>query len=505
MTSTGRVARLTALALATGTLVAAGAGTAGATSTQKTDYTASGGGSVIALTINMPSQLNPVLDAAGLPHALTQKLVLTGGAIRTADVKAIATSTLGADGNVVALSGLLDKSVTAEYGKPAPAPFTVLPAELTNALAGYGIHVRALELNSSAANPAVDGELSHSLSTVADLTVDGNGAVTALLQAVTAQVQAILATALGTATASQLQSLGPVSGGLQTVTNLVPNLLNSVTDTLDAATQGTTTPLTDAEKAAVQTVITQLNNLPNLLTSTVAAQSADTSLLKVGLIESEQKVTRAAGVVTSTSTNKLVGVSALGGLVTVDGLTSAATAALGNGFHKATADPGQNAILNADVAHLLQIKLGSDLGVTVSGLPAQLQPVVQGALDQISALLSGVLGATLTQTAVGPKTDTAEHASSSVSAAHLVVNPTLPGLNTPLFDKPILDIQFVPATADVKANAVVPPTVTNPAAAHSTPVFAPTGANFALTAPIAIGLLGLAVVARRRRLAHLGE
>ena len=56
----------------------------------------------------------------------------------------------------------------------------------------------------------------------------------------------------------------------------------------------------------------------------------------------------------------------------------------------------------------------------------------------------------------------------------------------------------------MKANSAVNPTITTPAAAHSTPAFAPTGANFALTAPIAISLMGLAVVARRRRLAHLG-
>src|SRR6185369_377051 len=109
MTSTGRVARLTALALATGTLVAAGAGTAGATSTQKTDFTASGGGSVIHLTVNLPAQLGDALKPLGVPMTLTQDIVLTGGAIRTSDVKAVATSTLGANGNVVALSGLLDK------------------------------------------------------------------------------------------------------------------------------------------------------------------------------------------------------------------------------------------------------------------------------------------------------------------------------------------------------------------------------------------------------------
>ena len=135
MTSTGRVARLTALALATGTLVAAGAGTAGAASTNtKTAFTATGGGSVIRLTINIPSQLAPLTGAVGLPQTLTQDIVLTGGAVRTSDVKAIATSMLGANGNVPVLKDLLNKSVVAEYGKPAPAAYSLLPQELKDEL-----------------------------------------------------------------------------------------------------------------------------------------------------------------------------------------------------------------------------------------------------------------------------------------------------------------------------------------------------------------------------------
>jgi hypothetical protein len=211
--------------------------------------------------------------------------------------------------------------------------------------------------------------------------------------------------------------------------------------------------------------------------------------------------------VTSTSTNKLVGVSVLGGLVTVDGLTSEASAKLGNGISQADADKGQNALLKVNVKDLLSAEVTNGLEATLASpvLPAEVVSAVNAALAQITTLLNGVLGATLTQTGLGEQIETPNHAASSVSAARLVVNPTLPGLGTALFDKPLLDVQFVPATADVvKANAAVPPTVTTPASAHSTPVFAPTGANFALTAPIAISLMGLAVVARRRRLAHLG-
>ncbi len=505
MTSTGRVARLTALALATGTLVAAGAGTAGAVNTQKTDFTASGGGSVIRLTINMPAQLADVLKTAGLPQTLTQDLVLTGGTIRTNDVKAIATSTLGANGNVVALSGLLNKSVTAEYGKPAPAPFTVLPQQLKDGLAGFGIHAKALELNSVANNPTVDGEVSHSLSTVANLTVDGTGVLDKILELLNVQIAAVLSTALGTQSASQTEAIGGVT---TTVGNTVTGLLGQVTDALDEASAGATGPTTDEVQAAIADVIDQLDALPGLLSGKIKSAAADTSLLKVGLIESEQTVKRAAGVVTSTSSNKLIGVSALGGLVTVDGLTSQASAKLGNGISKATADKGQNALLKVNVKDLLSLEVTNGLQAALGSpvLPAAVVTAVNGALAQITTLLNSVLGATLTQTAVGEQIETPDHAASSVSAARLVVNPTLPGVGAVFGTKPLLDIQFVPAAADVvKANSSVPPQrTTRPATTTAQPVMARTGANFALTGPIAISLMGLALVARRRRLAHQG-
>jgi len=507
MTSTGRVARLAALALATGTLVAAGAGTAGAASTDKTAFTATGGGSVIRLTVNLPSQLAPVTGAVGVPQSLTQDIVLTGGAVRTADVKAIATSTLGAHGNVPVLSSLLDRTVTAEYGKPAPASYSLLPQEVKDGLANFGVHVEALELNSKANNPTVDGAVSHSMSKVVGLTVDGGDTLGAILAALNAQLQAVLATTLGTATAGQTNSLGGVT---TTAGNTVTGLLGKVTTQLDALTNNQTAGLSQQAKDAVNAVVAQLNALPNVLTNTLKTAAADTSLLKIGLIESEQAVDRASGVVTSTSSNKLIGVSALGGLVTVDGLSSEASAALGNGVSEATADKGQNALLKVSVKDVLTATLGSNLGVDLTSnvLPPEVVSAVQQAVNTITGTLNQVLGATLTQTAVGKQIQTPDHAASSVDAARLVVNPTLPGLGTALFSKPLLDISFVPAEADVvKAQAIVPPriTTTNTPAKATQHQFARTGANFGLTAPIAITLMGLAVVARRRRLAHLGE
>jgi hypothetical protein len=498
MTSYGRVARLTALALATGTLVAAGAGSAGAASTTKTTYTATGGGSVLRLTVNLPVAL------PGIGQSITQDLVLTGSNVRTGDAAAAITSSiLGANGNVPLVSGLLDKSVRAEYGKPQPAAVNSWPD--TGVL---GITGKLLSLESKAGSPNVDGTVAHSLSTVTDLRIEGAGNLQAVLDALTSQLQTIVNQAIGTVGGSS--STGTVTAP---VTSTVSGLVNTLTAQLDALTQNTTAPLSDAAKQAVQTVIAQLDALPalllNQLTAKLQAASADTSLLRIGLIQSEQTVSRHAGVVTSDSTQKLVGVSVLGGLVTLDGLSSAATAVLGNGISKATPDLGRNGLLHAAInKDLLTVDVNNGLTAALgsSALPAEVVTAVNGALAQIGTVLNGLLGASLNQTNVGSNTATADKASSSVNAAQLVVNPAIPGLSSAA--KPLIDIQFVPSAAEVvKAQSVVNSTpVVTPAKAGSAPhALAATGAELPLTGAVAAALMGLAALARRRRAGGIAE
>jgi hypothetical protein len=98
----------------------------------------------------------------------------------------------------------------------------------------------------------------------------------------------------------------------------------------------------------------------------------------------------------------------------------------------------------------------------------------------------------------GTPVKTADKSSSSVSAAHLRIQPVG-------FAKPLVDVALVPATAEVvKAQSTTPTTVITPGKTTSRHQFAPTGANFGLTAPIAISLMGIALYARRRRLALQG-
>jgi hypothetical protein len=488
MTSNGRAARLTALALATGTLVAAGAGSAGAANTTKTTYTATGGGSVIRLTVNLPVAL------PGIGSSITQDLVLTGSNVRTGDLAAaVSTSILGANGNVPIVSGLLQKSVRAEYGKPAPAPVNAFPD-----LSALGITGKLLALKSSALNPNVDGEVAHSVSSVANLRIDGAGNLQALLDALTTQLSGVINQAIGT-----LPGGSSSSGTTAPVTSTVTGLLGSVTDQLNALTNNTTKPLSDAAKQAINTIIEQLNALPALLTAKLKATATDTSLLKIKLIESEQTITRHAGVVTSTADQSLVGISVLGGLVTVDGLSSSAAAALGNGISTATPKAvGSSKLLHVNAANLLTVDVTNGLTAALgsTALPPEVVTAVNGALAQITTLLNGVLGATLVGPAVTENITTADKASSAVSAARLTVNPTLPGLNKPLFAKPLVDVQFVPASAQVlKSEAQIKPQVT-PAKTISTTAFGPTGADLPLTGTVAAALMGVAYMVRRRRM-----
>ncbi|MDP9182019.1 MAG: hypothetical protein M3P04_04500 [Actinomycetota bacterium] len=504
MTSTGRVARLTALALATGTLVAAGASTAGAATTNKTIFTASGGGSVLRLTVNLP------IEVPGIGSSLTQDLVLTGGSVRTGDAAAaIGNAVLGANGTVPAVSALLDKSVTAEYGKPAPADVNAFPA----ALSALGITGDLLALTSRVNNPNVDGVTSHSKSAVANLRIEGAGSLQALLDALASQLTGLLNVPLPVSVPG-IGGSGSTGGtAVTSLTGLVTGLATQVTDLVDSSTSGASAPLTEPVKAALNQLASLLNALPAAIAGNIKATAADTSLLSVGLIQSEQTVSRAAGVVTSKSDNVLTDIKVLGGLVTISGLSSTATAALGDGISSASPKAvGDASLLHVNVADLLSVDVADDLKVLLGGslLPAEVVTAVNGALAQVTAALNGLLGATLTGAKVTQNIETADKAAAAVSAAHFEVNPSLPSLGgaapTALFAKPLVTVDFVPAQAQVvKAQSAVPPVVITPGKAGSTPSFAPTGANFGLTAPVAVALMGLAVVARRRRLAHVAD
>ncbi len=482
MTSNGRVARLTALALATGTLVAAGAGSASAATTTKDVFNAAGGGSVLHLELNLPVALPNIGDK------ISQDLVLTGSNVRTSSftspAAAVTKSILGANGNIPVVSAALDKALTATYGTPNPASQGTFPA---NPLISGGV----LQLTSETANPDVAGQVAHSLSSVANLRVEGAGNLQAVLDALTAQLTTVLNGVVGTL------PTGAPAQQVAGVTTTVTDLLGSVVTQLNTATNGAAQPVKDA----VDAVIAELNALPTLLAQQIKLKTADTSLLSVGLIQSEQTISRTADVVTSHATNKLTGISALGGLVTVDGMTSDATASLGKNVSDATAN-GTSSVLKVNVADLLSVDVTGKLTAVLGGsaVPAAVKDAVNAALATVTGVLNSALGATLSGPVAGAPVKSADKSSSSVDAAHLRIQPVG-------FAKPLVDISLVPATAEVTkiaAQQVTPPTVVTapPAQAISLPR---TGANLPLTGAAATALLGLAMVARRRRLAHLSD
>lgn len=127
------IARLTALALATGTLAAAGVSPATAASTTTTDrvFDAVGAGSVLRIELNLPAEVPGLL-----PRKVVQDIALTSGAVRTgAAPQAVGSSAIGRDGNVALLQGLLAGSAEATLDAPsseyALASFPSNPLGLT--------------------------------------------------------------------------------------------------------------------------------------------------------------------------------------------------------------------------------------------------------------------------------------------------------------------------------------------------------------------------------------
>ncbi len=477
--SKGHLARFTALAVATGTLVAVGSAPAGA-ATVNTDriFSAASSGAVLRVEINLPAGVPGVV-----PQHIVQDIVLSDGAARTGDsAAALANGFLGQNGNVSALQGLLDgkaqSSLSTADGNYALADVPANPLGLTGG---------ALKAVSKVANPNVDGVISSSSSSIASLELKGSGALGAVL----APVEAVLSQALGV-TAAGPAAAPAGSSPVAPVTTTVSEVLGTALDALDEVTSDASAPVSDQTRAAVETLTATINGLLADLNTQVLNISASDSLLDVGLVESTQQVTRKAGTVTSQVSNKLVGIDLLGGLVTVDGIESNALASLGNG---GASDADANAtILRAKVGDLVSLELADTLRAQLGGavgdaLPADVLGTVNDAVAQVTTLLTSTLGLqNPTQSTVTEKA-TADEATAAASAAVLVLDP----LRTPA--TPLLRIGFVPAEASVKAQSVT----STPVTPTTVPVSLPrTGGDEALAA-IAFSLIGGALVLRRRR------
>jgi hypothetical protein len=487
----GRVGRLTALALATGTIVAASTGVAGASAADNRQMTATGTGSALKITINLPEAAATVLGTS----FIQQTISLTDGKVSTVGLPAAETTAVLGKGNIPAVSELLAQATQASLGGKLEDSRNDLPAIDT-----AGIKATLLPLTSKVADPSkvTNGVLSKSSSAVAHI---GVTLPLSAAKSVTAPVSAVLDTALNAA-----------NGTASTATGAVSSTLNTAIGTLNSASQDQTAPLTATAQAAVDGAVASLTGTLNSLTSTLTGLSGATTLVSLDSITSDQTISRNGAALTSDVANTVKNINVLNGLVKVEAVTSQATATAGGapGTAKATTNAP---VFKVDVADGALTALLDQNGLNVTSgvtgpLPADLQNTVNGALNTVNGLLNQVAGIDV---AIGEGKTTAApdgtSAAAGVATTVLTVDPEilhgkLNGVSTGVAllpaDKKFLQLELVSANAAV-ANRVV--------AAPTTPTVAPkslprTGGSLPLGVAATV-VLGAALVLRRRRTAEV--
>ena len=491
MAVSGRVGRLTALALATGTIVAASTGVAGASVADTRQLTADGKGAALIITINLPAAAAGVLGTS----QIKQTISLTDGKVSTIGLPSAQTTAILGQGNIPTVSDLLALSTNAALGGKLEDSKSS-PLNINQ----NGIKVNVLPLSSKVGNPTLEGTLAKSSSAVAHVSV---AAPLAAVNAVTAPVTAVLDTALGT-----------VNGTASQATGTVAETVNTAIDTLNAATQNKGTAVTAPVQAAVDTAVDTLNNTLTGLTSTLTGLSSATTLLSLDSITSEQTISRKGAAVTSNVQNTVKNINVLNGLVKVEAVTSEATATAGGtaGTAKAAAAAP---VFKVDIANGALTALLDQNGLNVAGtvgsaLPADLQSTVNGALNTVNGLLNEVAGVDVAiskgQTFEAPDgTAAAAEIASTVltvdpPALHGVVAGQSTGVALLPADKKFLTLELVSAKAAVANRLVAAPQ--NPTAPEAPKALPRTGGSLPL-ATLATVILGAALVVRRRRTAQV--
>jgi hypothetical protein len=477
----GHLARLTALAVATGTLVAVGAAPAGAATAPDSQMTASGTGSALKLTINLPAAL------AGTPLGKTieQTISLTDGTVSTVSGPLASTTAVLGKGSTPVLSDLLNRSTSA-----------ILTGVREQTSAAYnidqaGLKLSVLPLVSKVADPELDGVLAQSSSGVARVSLAG--LALPQLAAVTAPVADALETALGTVGATG----GTAAGAAGTVTGT----LNGAINTLNGATQNTAAPVTAPVQAAIDTAVGTLTETLTDLTGTVGLLGSATDLITLDSVISDQVISRKGSQVTSTVSNAVKNINVLNGLVKISAVESAATAVAGGTPGSGSAST-KAPVLDVSLADGALTAIVDETGLNVGGtlgdaLPANLEGTVNGALDTVNGLLAETIGLDV-QIGKGATSVSPDGTSSAaaVNATTITLNPLgiaeLLGAGTEF-----MKLELVTANAAVGSQLVAAPVEQAPI--EAAPVSLPrTGGEQALAA-VAFVLVGGALVMRRRR------
>lgn len=467
-----RGARLTALALATGTLVVASTGSAGAAPVPVPDvFGGHATGTAVRLEINLPQAVN--LPVVGDITSLIQEISFVEGNTAkgvTPTTTSVAKAVLG-NGNVVALSDVLGLSVESSLSGKQSASDAILAQDLGLLQVGVG------QLTSSVAPDSATSALtSASSSSLASLRV-GLGSLTDSLPL----------------KADLMEVVETLNSTVDTAQGTVNAAVTDALTVLDEATQGATAPVV----AQVEAVKEQLTTLLDSLQNTIGNLSADTDLVRLSLLESTENITRAGSMVTAKATSSVGGLSILGGLVSVDAVKTESVSSA-NGVKGSAAADTLTTILGLKVADVLDLKLTSE-GLEGTVLGNALPDVAKDAVQDVIQAVNGVL-ATAGVQIVNGATDTAvdpagKFARSSSQGVGIVVNPLKAA-------KPLVSVQLVPAGTAVNAAhlakppaKVTPPTIKTPT---KTPL-ARTGVELPLLAVFGTGLAGVALVARRRR------
>ncbi|MHB8451988.1 MAG: hypothetical protein ACYDAQ_16310 [Mycobacteriales bacterium] len=478
--STSKGARLTALALATGTLVVAAASGAGA-ATNVQQFSAQAGGSALNLSVYLP------VDVAGLTvnHHFDLSISLTNGVATLNGVTKVAnTSATLASTTSSILGALVDKNTSASLSSPSESTSILGPETLPAGLGSVALGPVSSSVG-SLTNSALVARSSSALDAIT-LVPTGLPAISSVTSTLTSTLNQALGTASSTA-----------NGAAGTLTNAINGAVNQ----LNTASQGATAPVVTAVKSVESTLTGALTSVEATLSSLTAAPA----LLSMTNVVQNHSITRSGDAITSSASAALGNLNILGGLVSLSGLDSAVTATAGGVPGSAHVTFPAQPVVKLSVANnaltFLIDSTGLHLQGALSAVPASLQSAVNGALGNLTSLLNQVAGVSVTygkgtsQAAANGTFAAGQISSTAVTITPAVLKPLLPA-GAPYF----LQVSLVPVHASV-ANRLVPASVANPTIVPNIPThtLAYTGADLPISAGIATGLAGLALVIRRRR------
>lgn len=483
MAVTGRVGRLTALALATGTIVAAGTGVASASAASTQQMLAGGEASAVKLTINLPAAAASVLGT----NKIVQTISLTNGEISTVGLPTATTKAVRGTGTLSDLVAKLGGSTTASLGGKLE------DSSSEAAVNQAGINASVLTLASKVADPSktVNGTITKSSSSVAHV---GVAAPLTAVQAVTAPVTGALDGVIN----------GVAKDGASTATGALTGTLETAIDTLNGATGNAAVEQTAAVEAAVETAVDGLNSTLQTLTGVLSSLTGTTDLVSLDAVTSDQAISRSGKAVTSTSEAALKNLSVLNGLVKVEAFSSVAKATAagtpGTAHSSFETKAADLSLLNGAITAKLDQDGLKITNVVTGGLPPALSDTVNTALDTVAGTLQKELGIELAFVD-GAKTEAADGSSATAQSkvAGLKVDPeVLHTLGLLPKGTPLMQLDLVSANASVGTQIVAAPT--RPTA---TPTSLPrTGGSLPLGIA-ATTAVGIALVIRRRRTAEV--